>query len=504
MAKKITIDSIDNYESEATITFDAADFEKTKSRACKQLAGRVTIPGFRKGKVPPAKILEQYLGKGAIVDEVKEILIREGANEILKTMKHMPVTEMKPEIISSADGKDFVFKLTYTPYPEVELGEYKGLKVDKVVEPVTDEDVEHQIGHILDNNANMVEAEEGAEVADGDFITLDYVGTVNGEKFEGGEGKDQPLVIGSHRFIDNFEEQLIGMKVGEERDVKVTFPEGYHAKDLAEKPAVFHCKINSIKHKNIPELDLDFLKKINSKFETVEAFKENVRKTLEAQAERDALTKQREAVVQMAIDNMKVDIPPVMIDTRVEQMINEFEARLQAQGLNMEVFFAGSGKTVDDLRESYRDDAKQSLLIDLLLEEISIVEKISVSDADVNREISAMSSMYHMTPKQVVKALQENGQIQTVLSNIRHQNAMRFIFDNMAKDEVAEEVSTDTVEEKTADEEKVADKKVADVADVEKVTEEKSATVEEKTVEEKSADVDEEKSSAELDKSANS
>ena len=439
MAKEITIESIDNYESEATITFDAADFEKTKTRACKQLSSRTTIPGFRKGKVPPAKILEQYLGKGAIVEEVQEILIREGANEILKTMKHMPVTEMKPEIVTCEDGKDFVFKLTYTPYPEVELGEYKGLNVEKVVEPVTDEDVEHQIFHILDNNASMTEAEEGAEVADGDFVTLDYVGTVDGEKFEGGEGKDQPLVIGSHRFIDDFEEQLIGMKVGDERDVNVTFPEGYHAKDLAEKPAVFHCKINSIKHKDVPELDVDFLKKINSKFETVEEFKENVRKSLEAQAERDATSKQREDIVKKAIENMKVDMPPVMIDIRVDQMINEFEARLQAQGLNMDVFFAGSGKTIEDLRESYRDDAKESLLIDLLLEEVSIVEKISVSDTDVNREIAAMSSMYHMTPKQVVKALQENGQIQNVLSNIRHQNAMRFLFDNnIVKDDTAE------------------------------------------------------------------
>ena len=466
MAKEITIESIDNYESEATITFDAADFEKTKTRACKQLSSRTAIPGFRKGKgkVPPAKTIEQYLGKGAITEEVQDILIREGANEILKTMKHMPVTEMKPTIVTCEDGKDFVFKLTYTPYPEVELGKYKGLKVDKVVEPVTDEDVEHQIHHILDNNASMVVAEDGAEVADGDFVTLDYVGTVDGEKFEGGEGKDQPLVIGSHRFIDDFEEQLIGMKVGDERDVKVTFPEGYHAKDLAEKPAVFHCKINSIKHKDVPELNVDFLKKINSKFETVEEFKENIRKSLEAQAERDATSKQREDVIKLAIDDMKVDVPPVMIDMRVDQMINEFEARLQAQGLNMDVFFAGSGKTVEDLRESYRDDAKESLMIDLLLEEISIAEKISVSDTDVNREIAAMSSMYHMTPKQVVKALQENGQIQNVLSNIRHQNAMRFIFDNMAGAENSAEQTekVEDVEEKSAAEEKpVAEEKPA-------------------------------------------
>ena len=432
MAMNITINSIDNYESEATITFDAAELEKTKSRACKQLAGRTTIPGFRKGKVPPTTILEQYFGKGAILDESAEILIRQGANEILKSMLYMPVTEMKPEIITCEDGKDFVFKLTYTPYPKVEVNEYKGLEVEKVVEPVTDEKIDHQIEHIRENNANMVNAEEGAAVADGDFITLDYVGTVDGEKFAGGEGKDRPLEIGSHTFIEGFEEQLIGLKVGEEKDVKVTFPEGYHAKDLAEKPAVFHCKINSIKHKVLPELNDEFVKKV-SKFETVDEFKDSVRKNLEAVAERDALVKQREDLVQKVVDNMKVDVPPIMIDNRVDQMINELEANLQLQGLKLEVYLAANGKGVDELREDYRDTAKKELLIDMMLEEVARLENIQASDKDVNMEIAVMASMYHTTPKQIVKALKDNGQIQSVFSNVRRKKAMQFLFENMAQ-----------------------------------------------------------------------
>lgn len=463
---KLTIKSIDNYESEATITFDAVELEKTKAQAGKQLAGRVSIPGFRKGKVPPIKILEQYYGKGAILDEASEILIRRGANDVLKTMTYMPVTEMKPEIITLAEGKDFVFKLTYTPYPKVEVGEYKGLEVEKNVKPVTDEDVEHQIHHILENNANMVDAAEGDTVADGDFITLDYVGTVDGEKFAGGEGKDRPLEIGSHTFIEGFEDQLIGLKVGEEKDVKVTFPEGYHAKDLAEKPAVFHCKINSIKHKVLPELDDEFVKKV-SKFENVDEYKKSVRTNLEVMNERDALLKQREELVQKAVDNMKVDIPPVMIDNRVQLMIDELEATLQAQGMNFEVYLAGSGRTVDELREDYRESAEKNLRIDMLLEEVGRLENIEVNDADVNMEIARMSSIYRATPKQIVKALKDNGQIQTVISNIRHQKAMQFIIDNMAgakdSDTAVEETSTD---DKPADEkiseEKVTDDKVAD------------------------------------------
>lgn len=463
----ITINSIDNYESEATITFDAAELEKTKSRACKQLASRTTIPGFRKGKVPPTTILEQYFGKGAILDEAAEILIRQGANEILKSMTYMPVTEMKPEIVTCEDGKDFVFKLTYIPYPKVEVSEYKGLEVEKVVEPVTDEKVEHQIEHIRENNANMVNAEEGAAVADGDFITLDYVGTVDGEKFAGGEGKDRPLEIGSHSFIDDFEEQLIGLKVGEEKDVKVTFPEGYHAKDLAEKPAVFHCKINSIKHKELPELNDEFVKKV-SKFENVADFKDSVRKNLETVAERDALVKQREDLVQKVVDNMKVDLPPVMIENRVEQMINELEASIQLQGLKLEVYLAANGKSIDDLREDYHDTAKKDLLTDMMLEEVARLENIQATEKDVNMEIAVMASMYRTTPKQIVKALRDNGQIQSVFSNVRRKKAMQFLFENMAGAK-----SSDTA-----------------VADTEKVDEEKKVDVEESAVD-KSANIEE-------------
>ena len=453
---QINMKSIDNYESEVTVTFDAAELEKTKSQACKQLASRVSIPGFRKGKVPPTKILEQYFGKGAILDEASEILIRKGANDVLKTMTYMPVTEMKPDIVTLEEGKDFVFTLTYTPYPKVELGEYKGLEAEKVVEPVTDEAVEHQIKHILENNAEMVNAAEGDAVAEGDFITLDYVGTVDGEKFAGGEGKDRPLEIGSHTFIDNFEEQLIGLKVGEEKDVKVTFPEGYHAKDLAEKPAIFHCKINSIKHKVLPELNDEFVKKV-SKFESVDEYKKSVRMNLEVMNERDALVKQREEVVQQAIDNMKVDIPPVMIDNRVQLMIEELDATLQAQGMNLEVYLAGSGRTVDELREDYREDAEKNLRMDIMLEEVSRLENIAVDDADINMEIARMSSLYRATPKQIVKALKDNGQIQTVMSNIRHKKAMQFIFDNMKGAENSDTATAETsTDEKSAEvEEKV-------------------------------------------------
>jgi len=458
---KITINSIDNYESEATITFDAAELDKVKPRACKQLASRANFPGFRKGKVPPDQILEQYFGKGAILDESAEILIRQGANDVWKMMSNPPVTEMKPEIITCEKGKDFVFKLTYTPYPEVKIGEYKDIDVEDVAEePVTDKEIDEYINHLREHHANLIDAAEDDEVADGDFITLDYSGTVNGKKFKGGEAKDYPLEIGSHHFIDNFEEQLIGMKVGDERDVKVTFPEGYQVKDLAEKPAVFHCKINSIKHAQLPELDEEFVKKV-SKFETVEEFKDDVKKNLEMNAARDFVLRQREAIIQKAVENMTVDLPPVMIDTRVDQMVADLEAQLKLQGINLDVYLAGSGKTIDEIKEDYREDAKKSVMREVLFNEVARREKIEVSEGELNIEVAIMANMYHTTPKQIAKALKDNGQIPTVISNLRQRKAMQFIITHAGSDKTSDDkVDAKKVDDTAAVAEKPVDEKV--------------------------------------------
>ena len=263
---KISKETPDKYQVQLTIEVDAEKLAGAKKNAAKNLSDRMSIPGFRKGKVP-VQVLEQHIGKGAILEEARDLLINKGANDAIKQLEIIPVTEMQPKVVSCEEGKGLVYTLTFTPYPEVKLGEYKNLEVEKVVEPVTDEKVADQLEHIRDHHANMIDAEEGAEVQSG----------VDGEKFDGGEAEDYPLEIGSHSFIDNFEDQLVGAKVGEEREVKVTFPENYHVKDLAEKPAVFKCKINSIKHKELPELNDDFAKKA-SKFETLDEFKADLKK----------------------------------------------------------------------------------------------------------------------------------------------------------------------------------------------------------------------------------
>ena len=448
---KITTKDIENYERELTVEFDADELAKNKKAAAKRLGERVSIPGFRKGKVPE-KILEQHLGKEAIIEEAQDMLIQKGASESVKMFNFVPVTEMKHKIISCEEGKGFVYTLTFTPYPEVKLGEYKNLDVEKVVEPVTDEQIEHQLEHIRGHHAVMIDAEEGSAVADGDFITLDFSGTVDGEKFDGGTAEDYPLTIGSHSFIDNFEDQLIGLKVGEEKDVKVTFPENYQVKKLADKPAVFHCKINSIKHRELPEVNEEFVKKV-SKFETLDEFKADLRKTLEEQAERRAERDQEEKIIEKAVENMTVDLPPVMIEERITHMIEEFTLQLQSRGLDVAKYMASAGIDMEKMREDYRETAKKNLLSDILLDEVARVENLKFSKQELDFEVQMMALMYHTSPKQIEKILKENRQMSGVAVNVLRKKAMDLILSSRKgapKNEKVEDTEKNS-EEKNAE-----------------------------------------------------
>ncbi|MBR4641228.1 MAG: trigger factor [Selenomonadaceae bacterium] len=433
---KLTQKKIDDYTIELTVTEAAEEFSKAIKHAAKVLSERVTIRGFRKGSNIPAKILEAHLGKGAIVNEASEILLQNASRKAFGILNLRPVTEPKAEVVTNEEGKDFVFTLTFTPYPQATLGQYKNLFAEKVVEPVTDEDVDKQLEDMRAHHANLIDAAEGDSIVNGDFITLDYTGTVNGEKFAGGEAKDAPLEIGAHKFIGDFEEQLIGLKVGEERTVKVTFPDNYHAKDLAGRDAEFACKINSIKHRELPALDDDFAKKVST-FQTLDEYKADIRKNMEANAARRADENQRQAVLDKAVENMTVDVPPVMIENRITQMINELDAQLRSQGMNLQQYMAFSGLDMDKMREDYREAAKQNVLTDIMLEKVAAAEKISVTEEELNIEIEMMSRLYRTPPKQIVKFLQSNGQLESVVATILRRKTIKFIFDNMATDEAA-------------------------------------------------------------------
>lgn len=424
----VTTEKIENHKVVLTIEVPAEELDKGIKAACKSLANRVNIPGFRKGKAP-RRILEMNIGKEAILDEAFDRVAQKAFDEALKQENLDPVDRPQVDIVTLEEGKDVVFKATITPVPEVTLGEYKGLKVAKDAVEVKDEQVEEQVKNILNHHAKMVDAEEGATVANDDFITLDFKGEVGGVAFAGGEGKDYPLQIGSHSFIDTFEDQLVGLKVGEEKDVNVTFPEEYHAKDLAGKAAVFHCKINSIKHKEMPELTDEFVKASTS-YESIEDMKAKLRENIEKNAQREADTKRRNEILKQATDNITVDIPEVMVENRVSNMIQELSVNLENQGMNLDAYLKYANMDMAKLREQYKESAAIAVKTDLMLDAVAKAEDIKVENADINAEIALLAATYGTTPQEVSKIIKKNHSIGNLVATVLHKKAANFIIDS--------------------------------------------------------------------------
>uniref|UniRef100_UPI0040281EF4 trigger factor n=1 Tax=Mitsuokella multacida TaxID=52226 RepID=UPI0040281EF4 len=428
---KVTVENGENQQVTLTIEVEAAEINKAVEQACKCLANRVSTPGFRKGKAP-RMIVERHVGKDAVLQEAFDIVAPKALSKAFDEQKIDPVTRPNVDIETLEEGKDLVFKATVTPRPEVKLGDYKGLNVPKNEVNITDEDVEKQLKTFQDRQGKLVDAPEGAEVKDGDFTTLDFKGFVDGEAFDGGEGKDYPLQIGSNSFIPGFEDQLVGAKIGEERDVNVKFPEEYHAKELAGKNATFKCTIRSIKTKELPAIDDELAKKV-SKFETLDELKADIRKNLEENAERTAENDQKSAAIEMATNNITVDIPAVMIDNRVTAMIQEMAMRLEQQGMKLEQYLQYAGTDIAKLREQYRETAEKNVKTDLMLEEVAKAEDIKVEAKDLDEEVAAMAAAYGATPQQVQKIIKEQGRIGDLAASVLRKKTAQFIIDNIAK-----------------------------------------------------------------------
>ena len=428
---KVTVENGENQQVTLTIEVEAAEVNKAVEQACKRLANRVSIPGFRKGKAP-RMIVERHVGKDAVLQEAFDIVAPKALSKAFDEQKIDPVTRPSVDIETLEEGKDLVFKATVTPRPEVKLGDYKGLNVPKNEVNITDEDVEKQLKTFQDRQGKLVDAPEGAEVKDGDFTTLDFKGFVDGEAFDGGEGKDYPLQIGSNSFIPGFEDQLVGAKIGDERDVNVKFPEEYHAKELAGKDATFKCTIRSIKTKELPAIDDELAKKV-SKFETLDELKADIRKNLEENAERTAENDQKSAAIEMATNNITVDIPAVMIDNRVTAMIQEMAMRLEQQGMKLEQYLQYAGTDIAKLREQYRETAEKNVKTDLMLEEVAKAENIKVEAKDLDEEVAAMAAAYGATPQQVQKIIKEQGRIGDLAASVLRKKTAQFIIDNIAK-----------------------------------------------------------------------
>ena len=430
---KLTKENGDNHEVVLTIEVPTEEWSKAIAAAVKRIANQVNIHGFRRGKAP-RRIVEREVGLAAILDEAYEKLGPKAFNDAMDEEKLELATYPKFERVTVEEDKPLVFKAIVTPKPEVKLGEYKGLKIEKKTEEVTDEQVAQHIDKMRERQAKLVDAPEGAAVKKGDLVTLDFKGFTDGEAFEGGEGKDYPLQIGSGSFIPGFEDQLVGAKAGEEREVKVKFPEDYHEKKLAGKDAVFKCVIHAIRHKEMPALDDAFVEKA-SVFHTVDELKKDVREKMEKAAATKAENDLRVAAIDKAAENITVDIPQVMIEDRITQMIQELAMRLEQQGMKFEQYLQYSGSDIAKLREEYRETAAKNVRTDLMLEAVAKAEGIKVEPADLDMEVAMMAQMYGAKPAQVKKIVTEQGRVGDLAITVMRRKTAKFIVDHLAAQE---------------------------------------------------------------------
>ena len=432
---KATLKNVDQHVVELTIEVPAADVAAGIKAAVKRIASQVNVPGFRKGKAP-RNVIEMNYGKEAVLNEAYDFLVNQNYTAALQENKIVPVSQPEIEQVQFEEGKDLIFKATVTKRPEVKLGDYKGLDAKKEEAKVTDEQIQDQLKNIAEQQAEMVVADKNAKVEQGDFAVIDFKGTVDGKAFDGGEGKSYPLQIGSGNFIPGFEDQLVGAKAGDDVTVKVTFPEDYFVADLAGKEAEFATHIHDIKRKQLPELNDEFAK-ANSSYETIAELKADLRKKMEEDAERRAVDAYNGELIKTAVENAEVDIPEVMVADRVEQMIQELAMSMEGRGLKLEDYLKFSNKTVEELREEYKETAAENVRTDLVLDAIAVEEKIEVTPDDMNREIFMMAQNFGANPQEVWDIIAKEGRVSMLAGSVARKKAARFIVDNAKGAEAA-------------------------------------------------------------------
>ncbi|UYO34651.1 trigger factor [Bacillus zhangzhouensis] len=412
-------------EGVLTVEVDAETFNKALDDAFKKVVKQVSIPGFRKGKVPRG-LFEQRFGVESLYQDALDILLPVEYPKAIDEAGIEPVDRPEIDVEKIEKGESLIFTAKVTVKPEVKLGEYKGLNVEKDDTAVTDEDVQEELKGMQNRQAELVIKEEGA-IENGDTVVLDFEGFVDGEAFEGGKAENYSLEVGSGSFIPGFEEQLVGLEAGAEKDVEVTFPEEYHAEDLAGKPAVFKVKIHEIKAKELPALDDEFAKDVDEEVETLAELTEKTKKRLEEAKENEAEGKLREELVAKASENAEVDIPQAMVDTELDRMMKEFEQRLQMQGMNLELYFQFSGQDEDALKEQMKEDAAKRVKSNLTLEAIAAAENLQVSDEEVEEELSKMAEAYNMPIENIKQAI---GSTEAVKEDLKVRKAIDFLVEN--------------------------------------------------------------------------
>ena len=419
----LQVEKMEKNMAKLTIEVSAEDLDKAMQNAYQKAKGRISIPGFRKGKAP-RKMIEQMYGKGVFLEDAANALIPEHYSKALAECDLEIVSQPKIDVTQVEPGKPFIFTAEVAIKPEVTLGDYKGLEVPKSETEVTDEEVEAELKKEQEKNSRTITVEDRA-AQNGDTATIDFEGFVDGEAFEGGKGTDYPLTLGSNTFIPGFEEQLVGANTGDH--VEVTFPEEYQAKELAGKEAVFQCDVKKIEAKELPELDDDFAKDV-SEFDTLAEYKEDVKKNLTEKKAEDARRAKEDAAVDKAIENAQMDIPEAMIETQTRQMLDDFARRMQSQGLSMEQYFQFTGQSVDKMMEDMKPQALKRIQTRLVLEKIAEVENIQPTEDEVNEEISKMAEMYKMEADKLKDLIGEN-EMEQMKKDMAVQKAVTLVAD---------------------------------------------------------------------------
>ena len=422
----LQVEKLEKNMAKLTIEVSAEELEKALQNAYQKQKSKISIPGFRKGKVP-RQMIEKMYGAEIFYDDAANELIPKAYSDAYDECELDIASQPKIDVVQIEKGKPFIFTAEVAVKPEVTLGEYKGLKVDKVSTRVTQKEVDAKIQEEAEKNARTITVED-RPVQDGDEVILDFEGFVDGVAFEGGKGENYPLTIGSGSFIPGFEEQLVGAESGKEVEVNVTFPEDYHAEDLKGKAAVFKCTVHEIKAKELPEIDDEFAAEV-SEFDTLDEYKADVKAKIKEQKEAEGKTKKEDQAVEQAVANAEMEIPDAMLDTQVRQMADDFAQRLMQQGLSMKQYFQFTGLTAEKMLEDLRPQALKRIQTRLVLEAIAKAENIEISDEKLDAEIAKMAEAYSMEADKLKEYMGENEKKQ-MKEDMAVQEAVTFLVEN--------------------------------------------------------------------------
>ena len=422
----LQVENLEKNMAKLTIEVPASEFEKALQSAYNKQKKSISVPGFRKGKVP-RQMVEKMYGPEIFYEDAANELIPTAYEEELKNCDLEIVSRPTVDIVQIKKGENFIFTAEVAVKPEVTLGEYKGMEVDKTSTRVTQKEVEAKIKEEAEKNARTVTV-EGRPVQDGDEVILDFEGFVDGEAFEGGKGENYPLTIGSGSFIPGFEEQLVGAEAEKEVEVKVTFPEEYHAEELKGKDAVFKCTIHEIKEKQIPEIDDEFAAEV-SEFDTLDEYKADVKAKIKEQKENEGKQKKEDQAVEKAVANATMEIPEAMIDEQVRQMVNEFAQNMQYHGISFEQYCQITGMTLEKIQEETRPQAVKRIETRLVLEAIAKAENIEVTEERLDEEIKKMAESYNMEADKLKELMGEEEKKQ-MMEDIAVQDAVTFLVEN--------------------------------------------------------------------------